>query len=102
MEVDNPIVYLDQVNKFGVDWVIPQVHVGRMRTLLTINVGGGVVPILISLYLLLYSIPSNSPDLLATYIKALGILIVVTISTYNSSVIVKGMGIAPRLLGLPR
>lgn len=81
--------------------MIPQVHVGKMRTLLTINVGGGVVPILISLYLLLYSIPSNSPDLLATYIKALVILIVVTISTYNSSVIVKGMGIATPAFGPP-
>ncbi|TRO46876.1 DUF1614 domain-containing protein, partial [Candidatus Bathyarchaeota archaeon] len=48
-EVDNPIVVQEQVHKFGVDWVIPQVYMGKMKTLLTINLGGGVVPIFISL-----------------------------------------------------
>lgn len=32
IEVDNPILYNDVVNKFGVDWVIPKVPVGRMKT----------------------------------------------------------------------
>lgn len=100
-EVDNPIVVQEQVHKFGVDWVIPQVYVGKMKTLLTINVGGGVVPIFISLYLLLFSIPSVSPDLYATYLKTLVILIVVAASTYNSSEIVKGMGIATPAFGPP-
>jgi uncharacterized membrane protein len=101
LEINNPLVYLEQVNKFGVDWVIPQVQMGKMKTLLTINVGGGLVPIFISLYLLLFSIPRNSPDLLATYIKTLVILVVVAISTYNSSEIVKGMGIATPAFGPP-
>lgn len=101
IEVDNPILYNDVVNKFGVDWVIPKVPVGRMKTLLAINVGGGVLPILISLYLLLVSIPQCSPDLAGTYLKTLAVLLVVTITTYNSSELVKGMGIATPAFGPP-
>jgi len=98
-ELDNPIVYMDAVEKFGVTWAVPQVVVGRMKTLLMINLGGGVVPILISIYLLLFSIPRCSPNLFSTYLKMLVILAVVTVSTYKSSEIVKGMGIATPAFG---
>lgn len=101
VEADNPIVYNDVVTKFGVDWVIPQVHVGKMRTVIAINLGGGVVPILISLYLLVFSIPQCSPDLGWTYLKTLAVLIVVAVTTYNSSELVEGMGIATPAFGPP-
>jgi uncharacterized membrane protein len=81
IETDNPIIYNDVVNKFGIDWVIPQVHVGKMKTLIALNVVGGLEPILISLYLLLFSIPQCSPDLLWTLIKTLVVLVVVTVTT---------------------
>lgn len=72
-----------------------------MKTLLMINLGGGVVPILISTYLLLFSIPSCSPSLFSTYLKTLVILAVDAISTYNSSEFVKGLGIATPAFGSP-
>jgi uncharacterized membrane protein len=38
--------------------LIPHVENGVRETIVMINLGGGVIPALISLYLLLFSIPS--------------------------------------------
>jgi len=56
---------------------------------------------LISLYLLVFSIPACSPGPLMTYLKALAVLVVVTLSTHQSAQIVEGLGITTPAWGPP-
>lgn len=89
-----PIYVLREVRFFGVTWRLPRVEMGIRRTLITVNVGGAIVPLLFSLYLLGWSIPSCSPDTFLTYSKVLFVLVVVTLAVYRSSMLIKGLGIA--------
>ena len=101
LESDEPVAYVKQVDSFGVKWMVPDVGMDRKRTLLMVNVGGAVIPAIISLYLLLVSIPSCSPDPLMTYVKTVIVLVVVTTTTYQSAQIVDGLGIATPAWGPP-
>ena len=96
-----PITTYREVRFFGVTWRIPRVAVGVRKTLVTINVGGAVVPILISAYLLGYSIPACSPDPLLTYLKTLILMLVVALAVHRSARVVKGLGIATPAFGPP-
>ena len=64
------------------------------RTLVTVNLGGAIVPLLISAYLLLISIPTKSPDVLASYLRTGGVLLIVSLTTFKSTRLVEGLGIA--------
>lgn len=101
VETRAPVVRHREVRLFWVTWRIPRVEMGVRKTLVTVNVGGAVVPLLISLYLLIYSIPACSPNLAATYLKALVVLITVTVTIKNSVRIVPGLGIATPAFGPP-
>ncbi len=89
-----PIYTVRNVSFFGVTWRLPRVEMGVRKTLVTMNVGGALVPLLFSLYLLGWSIPMCSADPLLTYLKASVILSVVTVVVYRSSRLIKGLGIA--------
>ena len=96
-----PILVNREVKLFWVRWRIPRVEIGVRKTLVTLNLGGAIVPILVSVYLLLWSIPRHSSNVLITYFQTFIVLIIVTWSTNRSSKLVKGLGIATPALGPP-
>jgi uncharacterized membrane protein len=89
-----PIYRMREVRFFGVSWRVPRLEMGVRRTLVSINVGGALLPVIVSLYLLVYSIPLRSPDPVSTYMKVLFVLAVVALVVYRSSRLIKGLGIA--------
>ena len=94
LESLQPVYTYREISFFGVTWYIPQVDMGWRRTIIALNVGGGLVPIIVSLYLLLYAIPQAEPDPLSTYIKVLIVLLIVSLIVHKSSKVVRGLGIA--------
>ena len=79
---------------FGTTWIIPELGWKREKTVIALNVGGALVPILISTYLLLYIIPLREIDPTLTYLKVLLALIFVTFAVNRVARPVKGLGIA--------
>ena len=66
-----------------------------------INVGGAILPAIISLYLLFVSIPAYADNLLMTYIKTFVVMIGVIVTTYQGAQIVDGVGITTLAWGPP-
>jgi uncharacterized membrane protein len=89
-----PIYRMREVRFFGVSWRVPRLEMGVRRTQVSINVGGALLPVIVSLYLLIYSIPLKSPDPVSTYMKALFVMAVVALVVHRSSRLIKGLGIA--------
>jgi len=101
VEAKVPIYTYREVRFFFVTWRVPQVEMGMRKTVITLNVGGAVVPILISAYLVLVSIPTCSSSVFSSYVKLSTVMAVVALTTHRSSRIVKGLGIATPMLGPP-
>ena len=89
-----PIYRMREVRFFGVSWRVPRLEMGVRRTQVSINVGGALLPVIVSLYLIVYSIPLKSPDPVSTYMKALFVMAVVALVVHRSSRLIKGLGIA--------
>lgn len=89
-----PVYTSRRVSFFGVTWRLPSIEMGYKKTLVTMNIGGALIPLLFSAYLLLWSIPRVSPDPVSTYIKMTFVLAVETFVVYRSSTLIKGLGIA--------
>lgn len=82
---NRPVIHHPQlVSAFGVPYVVPYVP-GTSGTILAINVGGGLIPILISLYLIIKN---------GIYRRALIGVVVVAVVCYLMAVPVEGVGIA--------
>ena len=81
-----PVVTDSYVRFFGVSYRVPIRRLTRNETILAVNVGGAVIPILISTYLLM-QFPSSA------LMAGAGILIV-TIITYSVARPIRGIGIA--------
>jgi len=96
-----PFYTYREVRFFGVSWRIPEYEIGVRKTRVTINLGGAIVPIALSAYLIVWSIPSCSPDPTTTYAKMMVVLIVVTLLVNRSARLIKGLGIATPALGPP-
>lgn len=79
---------------FGVTWHVPRMEMGTQKTLITLNVGGALVPMIISTYILAYAIPMGDPDPLLAYGKVFFVLAIVSLVVNRVSRIVKGFGIA--------
>lgn len=94
LESLQPIYTYREVSFFGVTWYIPRVEMGWRKTIIALNVGGALVPILVSLYLLLWVIPMGEPNPTSTYIKVLIVLIIVSLVVHRTSRLVRGLGIA--------
>ena len=101
LESREPVQVFREVRFFGVTWRLPGVEMGVRRTFVMLNVGGGVVPILISGYLLVVGIPGCSGDFVSSLVDVLAVFLVVTVSTYRSSRLIEGLGIATPMLGPP-
>jgi len=83
-----------EISFFGVTWLVPRAERGVRKTLVTLNVGGALVPLLVSTYLLAWVIPHGDPDPLSAYGKVLLVLAVVALVVHRASRPVKGLGIA--------
>jgi uncharacterized membrane protein len=94
LEALQPIYTYREVSFFGVTWYIPRVEMGWRRTIIALNVGGALVPILISLYLLVWAIPRGEPNPIFAYLKTLLVLLVVSLIVHRASRVVRGLGIA--------
>ena len=101
MESPKPVTYLDEINVFGIRRLIPYFESKPKETLVMVNLGGAIIPVLISGYLLLFSIPSCSPNLMVSYLQALIVLVLVTLSTNQSAQVVDGLGITTPAWGPP-
>lgn len=101
IETREPIRTYQEVRFFGVNWRIPQVELGIRETHVMVNVGGAVVPVLISMYLLGYSIPRYSVNLVSSYINVIVVFLIVAYVTNKNSRIIKGLGIATPMFGPP-
>jgi len=101
LESHEPIRVYREVRFFGVSWRIPDMEMGIRRTYVMVNLGGCIVPVLISLYLLIYEIPRLSGDPVTSYMNVLLVFLVVMIISYRSSRLVNGLGIATPMMWPP-
>ena len=93
VESIQPIMYLREVGFFGVRWRIPEIGYAPRKTVIAINVGGALIPLLFSIYLLIFSVPSHGAPLVS-YIKILTAFIIVTLVVHAFATPIKGLGIA--------
>jgi uncharacterized membrane protein len=90
---DTPVVRDTYIRVFGVAYRVPVRHVTRNETTIAVNVGGAVIPILISAYLIM-RFPSS------LLLAGAGVLIV-SIITYSVARPIRGIGIATPALVPP-
>jgi uncharacterized membrane protein len=90
-----------EVSAFGVSWRHPVLEQMDQMTNISINLGGAIVPILTSIYLLIVSIPSSTANLFESYAVALSILLVVTLTVNRVSRVIPGLGVASPVFVAP-
>jgi uncharacterized membrane protein len=88
------LVTYKTINFFGTQWRIPQRGYGNKKTILAINLGGAIIPLLLCLYILLYSIPTMEQNLTIAYVKILIAFLIVTFIVNRFAKPIKGLGIA--------
>lgn len=86
LKSDAPVVTENYVRFFGVSYRVPIRRLTRNETILAVNVGGAVIPIIISAYLLT-KFPSSA------FVAGAGVLIV-TLVTHAVARPIRGIGIA--------
>ncbi len=83
-EFEHPVKVIREYSFFGIRYRIPVIH--SQRTVLAVNVGGAVIPVIVALYLLISSLlPHIQIFLLAFFI--------VTAASYAFAKVIKGVGI---------
>lgn len=82
-----PVVHEDYVNWFGITYRIPHIEYGTAITVIAINVGGALIPTVVSIYLLARS------SVTLIILSLVGVLAVALI-THLVARPVKGLGIA--------
>jgi len=87
------VIFLREVSFFGFKWVIPN-FAGRRRTIIAINLGGAIVPLLVSSYLLIFAVLFHEVSPVITYAKIFVVTTVVILFTNKFSRIIPGFGIA--------
>ena len=101
LESVKPVTLVETVDIFGVKRMLPSITEETKETIVMINLGGAIIPTIISVYLLFVSIPSCTPNLMVTYLQTLIVLVVVILSTHQSAQIVEGLGITTPAWGPP-
>ncbi len=101
VENEHEVPLVTSAENFGVTYNVPQTSLEKKQTMVMINVGGAIIPALISLYLLIYSIPVYADNLVMTYLKTFVVMVGVIITTYQSAQIVEGVGITTFAFGPP-
>ena len=90
---ESPVIVSREVSFFGFRWVVPEV-VERQKTVLAVNLGGAIIPILVSAYLLAYSIPTLDPNPFFAYLKIVVVTFVVAVVAKKMSRVIPSLGIA--------
>ncbi len=93
-ETYEPAIVLREIRIFGIKWILPGIDWAVKRTIVAINVGGALIPVLTSIFLLVYVIPVYELNPFSTYIKTLIALIAVTYLINRIAKIIPGLGIA--------
>lgn len=101
LESSHPVTVVEKIDVFGVRRIVPHAEGATSETLVTVNLGGAIIPTIISAYLLLVSIPSCSTDVWTSYLQVLTVLIIVIATTHQSAHIVEGLGITTPAWGPP-
>lgn len=91
---NRPVIFLKEVKFFGVTWMIPRIELSKQETIIAMNVGGAIIPISLSIYLLIFVIPFYEIIPYVTYIKILITTFIVAYSMKKFSRLVPGLGIA--------
>jgi len=89
-----PSITYRTVNFFGIQWRVPEVGYGNKKTVIAINLGGAIIPLLLSLYIIFYSVPALEQNLTLAYLKILVAFIIVTFVVHHLARPIKGLGIA--------
>ncbi len=96
-----PVVGVREISVFGVTWQVPSVGFGVTKTHVLINIGGAVLPMIVSGYLLgmpIIHAPGNPVD---EYIAIGAVLLIVTVLVNRSAQVVEGLGVATPALVPP-
>ena len=93
LKSDTPVVRENYVKVFGISYRIPVREMVKNETLLAINVGGAVIPVLISAYLL-------TQFSSAIYLAGVGVAVVAAV-THSVATPIRGVGIATPALVPP-
>ncbi len=101
LESPHPVTLIEEIDVFGARRIVPHMEAGAKETLVMINLGGAIIPAIISGYLLLVSIPSCSTNVWTSYLQVLIVLVLVIFSTNQSAQIVDGLGITTPAWGPP-
>ncbi|MCX8176423.1 MAG: DUF1614 domain-containing protein [Candidatus Bathyarchaeota archaeon] len=92
-KVNQPVLVSREISFFGFRWVIPEVVLREQKMIVAINLGGAIIPILVSAYLLLYTIPIIDPSPPLTYMKIAILTFIIALVVNKFSRIVPGVGI---------
>jgi uncharacterized membrane protein len=89
-----PVVRVREVSVFGVTWQVPSIGYGVKKTHILINLGGAVLPVIVSVYLLSMSIIHVLRNPVDEYLAIGAVIIIVTILVNRSARVIEGLGVA--------
>jgi uncharacterized membrane protein len=93
VESKRPVLTYREIYFFGIRWFLPEIRYGS-KTIVTLNVGGALIPLLFSLYLLFYVIPLHETNVMVAYLKILIAFIVIAMVVHSVARPIRGLGIA--------
>ncbi|MEM3507587.1 MAG: DUF1614 domain-containing protein [Candidatus Bathyarchaeia archaeon] len=91
---NKPVLVLKEIRFFGVTWSIPELEISSKETIIAMNLGGAIVPIALSFYLLFFMIPLYEINPWLTYFKILISTILIAYFMKSFSRLIPGLGIA--------
>ncbi|MGQ4832992.1 MAG: DUF1614 domain-containing protein [Candidatus Asgardarchaeia archaeon] len=87
-----PIVQEKVIRVYYVNWIIPELAYKPQKTVIAINLGGCVIPVIFSTYLVLTRLPLDQAPLIS-YVRLLIATLIVTVVVHSFAKPVKGIGI---------
>jgi uncharacterized membrane protein len=82
-------LYYQEINIFGIRWFLPSIGLRERKTLIAINLGGAIIPLTISIYIL-----TQLPPTVNVYMKIALATTIISIAVNRLSRIIPGFGIA--------
>jgi len=82
---------IEYVSIFGIPYPVPRIRLVSSKTIIAVNIGGAVIPLIISMLILV--LISRSFKAMPALLIALSVMVLVAIVSYASSRIVPGVGI---------
>ena len=90
--IDYGLIYRE-IEIFGIRWFLPTIGLKERKTIIAINIGGAVIPILISIYILIQTIMKMSINPQISLMKIVLSILIVSIIVNRYSRIIPGFGI---------